>query len=65
MNEHPVLLADLPTSVRGLCYHDDDGEAYIVLNSRLSREQNQLTYEHECKHITNSEMYDMNYNEYE
>jgi len=63
-DERPALLVDLPTSVRGFCFHDDDGEEFIVLNSRLTREQNCLTYDHERKHIEHGEMYKTNYIEY-
>ena len=63
-DEHPALLVDLPTSVRGFCFHDDNGEEFIILNSRLTREQNRLTYDHERKHIERGEMYETNYIEY-
>lgn len=63
MNE-PARLMDLPTSVRGFCYHDDNGEEFIILNSRLTHEQNRKTFDHEMEHIENEEMYDQNYNEY-
>lgn len=59
-----IRLADLPTSVRGFVYHDDDGEMYIVLNSRLSHEQNLSTYVHELKHISRGDLDDPNYHEY-
>ena len=65
MDDRSVYLADLPTSVRGLCFHDNDGEEYIVLNSRLSREQNQVTYKHEHIHLIRGDMYEPNYHEYE
>ena len=64
MNEKEALLVDLPTSVRGFCYHDDDGEAFVVLNARLSREQNLKTYDHEQKHIERGELYEPTYLEY-
>ena len=57
-------LMDLPTSVRGFCYHDDNGEEFIILNSRLSWEQNRKTYDHEKKHIDRGDMYEPTYNEY-
>lgn len=60
----PAKLVDLPTSVRGFCFHDDEGEEFVVLNSRLTWEQNRITYDHERKHITNEEMYDSDYHEY-
>ena len=64
MNEKEALLVDLPTSVRGFCYHDDDGEAFVVLNARLTREQNMKTYDHEQKHIERGELYEPTYLEY-
>jgi hypothetical protein len=64
MDEEKVILQDLPTSVRGFCYHDNDGEEYVVLNSRLTREQNRRTYDHERGHLDRGEMYEPTYNEY-
>lgn len=64
MSDVPARLMDLPTSVKGFCYHDDDGEPYIILNSRLTREQNRITYQHERRHVEAGEMYDLGYNEY-
>ena len=63
MEEHTILM-DLPTSVRGLVFHDDDGDPLIVLNARLTREQNLKTYDHERRHIDRGEMFEPNYNEY-
>ena len=63
-DDRPVVLVDLPTSVRGFCYHDDDGEEYIVLNARLTREANQKSFRHELEHIKRGDMYDMDYHEY-
>ena len=64
MDDHPALLVNLPTSVRGFCFHDDDGEAFVVLNARLTHEQNQKTYDHERDHIDRGDMYEQNYTEY-
>jgi len=65
MNEdRPAVLVDLPTSIRGFCYHDNEGESYIVLNARLTREQNLHTFDHEREHIDLGEMYDTSYLEY-
>ena len=61
----PARLVDLPVSVRGFCFHDDNGDEFIILNSRLTWEQNRDTYLHEQEHIERGEMYDQNYNEYE
>ena len=62
--DHPAILDNLPTTVRGFCFHDDDGEAFVVVNARLTREQNRRTYDHEKKHIDNGDMYESTYNEY-
>lgn len=64
MNEPIVILRDLPTSVRGFCFHDDEDQAFIVLNSRLPHEIQILTYRHELDHIQRGDMYNMNYLEY-
>lgn len=64
MEEEKALLVDLPTSVRGFCYHDNDGEAFIVLNARLTHEQNMKTFVHEQNHIAAGDMYNAAYCEY-
>ena len=65
MDENRVILQDLPTSVRGFVFLGEDGEPVIVVNSRLTREQNIKTLKHEKKHITNKEMDNEYYREYE
>lgn len=62
--ERPAILDDLPTSVRGFCFHDNDGEAFIVLNARHTREANRKTYDHEKNHIDRGEMFNEDYHEY-
>lgn len=64
MEENRVILQDLPTSIRGFVFQDPDGEPVIVVNSRLTREQNQKTYKHEQVHIDRNELNDITYNEY-
>ena len=65
MNEEiRTILQDLPVSVKGFCFHDDDGTPVVVLNSRLSAERRMEAYRHELDHIKNGEMYDQTYNEY-
>jgi len=59
-----VILMDLPTSVRGFVFLDENGEPVIVLNARLSFEQNRKTFRHEKKHIQNNELHDQTYKEY-
>ncbi len=62
--EDRVILENMPTSIKGYVFKDDDGAPVIVLNSRLSREQNQRTYEHERQHIERGEMDEPTYIEY-
>ena len=64
MEERNVILQDLPTSVRGFVFQGEDGEPVIVVNSRLTREQNIKTYDHEQEHIRRNELNDTTYNEY-
>ena len=64
MEETKVILQDLPTSVRGFVFQGEDGEPVIVVNSRLTREQNIKTYDHEQEHIRRNELNDTTYNEY-
>ena len=64
MEENEVILQNLPTSVRGFVFLGDDGEPVIVVNSRLTREQNLKTFDHEQKHIERGELYEPTYNEY-
>ena len=64
MEKRHVVLANLPTSVRGYVYLDSDGNPVIVLNARLTREQNRRTWRHENDHIDKNELNDPTYNEY-
>ena len=67
MHEHEeirTILQDLPVSVKGFVFHDDDGTPVVVINSRLSAERRRKAFDHEVKHIENGDMYDSNYNEY-
>ena len=64
VEERDVILQDLPTSVRGFVYEGEDGEPVIVVNSRLTREQNRRTFRHEKKHIRMNELTDPTYIEY-
>ena len=62
--EKKIRLMDMPTTVRGFCYHDDEGEEFVILNSRLTREANQHTLDHEREHIRRGDMWNMEYVEY-
>lgn len=63
--ETRTVLADLPCRVKAFCFHDDEGNNVMVLNSRLAREQNRKSYGHEGEHIKNGDMYNMDYREYQ
>ncbi len=58
-----AILQDLPTSVRGFVFLDDDGEPVIVVNSRLTREANRRTFRHEKKHVKRNQLTDKDYRE--
>lgn len=59
-----VILMDLPTSVRGFVFLDENGEPVIVLNARLTREQNRRTWKHEQRHIKRGEIDNPDYHEH-
>ena len=64
MDEPITRLENLPTSVKGFCYHDDDGEVFVVLNARLTHEANLASYDHELAHIEHDDLDNKDYNEY-
>lgn len=60
----PIFLKDLPETIRGFTMLGSDYEPIIILNSRLSVEQQRKTYRHEMHHITSGEIDDDGYSEY-
>ena len=66
MNDEEIrtILLNLPVSVSGFVFHDDEGQPVVVLNARLSAERRLKAYRHEVEHIENGDMYDATYNEY-
>lgn len=60
----PVVLQDMPTRIKGLVCLGPDYTPCIVINSRLSVEQQHATYLHEMSHITTGQLYDDDYQEY-
>ena len=62
--EYRVTLANLPVSIRGYVFIEEDGVPRIVLNSNLTWEQNRKTMKHELRHIEKGELTDRNYHEY-
>lgn len=64
MTDVPVVLKDLPVKIHGFVCLGSDYEPIIIINSRLSLEQQQKTYKHELQHIQRGEIYDTEYHEY-
>lgn len=60
----PVVLMDLPPHIRGFTCLGSDYSPCIVINSRLSVEQQKKTWRHEMNHIVNGDMDDDDYEEY-
>lgn len=52
-----TVLLDLPTTVKGFSKSNSDMTYTIVLNARLTREQQEETYRHELEHITKDDFY--------
>ena len=64
MTDVPVILKDLPVKIHGFVCLGSDYEPIIIINSRLSWEQQQRAYRHELLHIQRGEIYDTEYHEY-
>lgn len=60
----PVVLQDLPTHIRGFVILGSDFNPCIIINARLSLEQQRDVWRHEMKHIINGDMDNDNYHEY-
>lgn len=60
----PVILKDLPPHIRGFVCLGSDFQPVIIINSRLSVEQQRKTYKHELKHILSGEIYNPDFHEY-
>ncbi len=56
-DEIKVLLINLPYTIKGFSLKTFDDHIIVILNSRLSYEQNRITYEHELLHIKNDDFY--------
>lgn len=54
MDDIKVIYMDIPTTIRSYVINRNDFYT-IVLNSRLSSEQNNISYEHELRHIKNGD----------
>ena len=55
MNEVNVLYANMPPAIHSYVVSNVDMSYTIVLNCRLSYEQNLISYKHELEHISNGD----------
>ena len=56
LDNYNTIYLNLPCKIRGFAVHNACEDFYtIVLNSRLSYNQNLETYMHELEHITNDD----------
>ena len=64
MTDVPIVLKDLPVCIHGFVCLGSDYEPIIVINSRLSVEQQRMAYNHELRHLQRGEMFNESYHEY-
>lgn len=60
----PVVLLNLPTTVRGFVTLGSDYSPIIIINARMTAEQQKKTYQHELDHILSGQFDDDDYVEY-
>jgi len=60
----PVVLMDLPTHIRGFVVLGSDYSPCIIINSRMTIEQQKITWQHEMNHIINGDLDNDEYVEY-
>lgn len=60
----PVVLMDLPTSVRAFVCLGEDYNPCIVVNARLPEEIRRKAYQHELTHLKNGDMDNPEFHEY-
>lgn len=63
-DEVPVVLMNLPCHIKGFVCLGSDYNPCIIINSRMTAEQQLKTYKHEMEHIRKGDMYNENYYEY-
>ena len=65
MFDKPIIrILDLPYTVHGFIFHDEDDKPVIVINARDSQDRQKQTYLHELKHLIHGDMYNPDYKEY-
>lgn len=51
-----TVLCDLPTTIGGFVVHNQDDSCTVVLNSKLTWEDNMESYIHELKHLEEGDL---------
>ena len=64
ISDIPVVLMDLPTTVRGFVCLGEDYEPCIIINARLTIEEQRKAFWHEYFHVRNGDMDNQNFHEY-
>jgi Zn-dependent peptidase ImmA (M78 family) len=54
--EYLTIFKDLPTQIKALTIKNRDDSYTVILNSRLSYEQQRQSFLHELQHITNYDL---------
>lgn len=57
MNDIVCRVIELPARVNAVTVVDADGTFNIYVNARLSRDEQQKAYRHECRHIKKQHFY--------
>ena len=66
MSDYNVLFQDMPCCIKGFTKKNYEEDSYtIVLNSRLSVEEQRVAYTHEVQHIDVDDFYSDNADEIE
>lgn len=55
MENYNIILYNMPTGIKAFTRSNPDGTYTIVLNARLSNEQQRLSFYHELMHIQNGD----------
>ena len=55
---------ELPPSVGGTCYHDEDGTEVILINARRCPDKQRASFAHELRHIQRGDGWNPAYLEY-
>lgn len=57
MDEITCRIIDLPSRVNAVTVVDENGDFNVYVNSKLSYEEQQKAYRHECRHIRKNHFY--------